>query len=61
MCAWFTVYAGVGCNVLKDTNTCYRTHSRSWRRIVWTTTTYIRDDACTVDGRDLYRRNAEGR
>ena len=30
--AWVTLYAGVGCNVLKDTNTCYRTHGRSWRR-----------------------------
>ena len=33
MCACVTLYAGEGCNVLKDTNTCYRTHSRSWRRI----------------------------
>ena len=28
-----TQVPGVGCNVLKDTNTCYRTHSRGWRRI----------------------------
>ena len=33
-CAWVTLYAGVGCNAPKDTNTFYRTHSRSWRRIV---------------------------
>ena len=58
-CAWVTLYAGVGCNVLNDTTTFYRTHSRSLRRIVQTT--YIGDDANTGDGRDLYRRNAGGR
>ena len=53
MCAWVTLYAGVGRNVLKDTNIVTLVSGR----------TAVAGDAyiCTGDGRDLYRRSAGGR